>query len=75
MLKPKVSDAAINVAMHRLDSISNDIKAGKFTFDDATSYLSDDKDTKNNHGLMMNVRGATRTSHFLLSRIFHCKRS
>ena len=69
LLKPKVSDAAINAAMHRLDSISNDIKAGKFTFDDATSYLSDDKDTKNNHGLMMNVRGATRTSHFAMKEL------
>lgn len=52
LLKPKVSDQEINQAIDRLDSISNDIKAKKFTFEEACSYLSEDKDTRNNHGLM-----------------------
>ncbi len=52
LLKPKVSDQEINQAIGRLDSISNDIKAKKFTFEEACSYLSEDKDTRNNHGLM-----------------------
>ena len=52
LIKPKVSDKEINQAIGRLDSISNDIKAKKFTFEEACSYLSEDKDTRNNHGLM-----------------------
>ena len=38
--------------MQRLDSIADDIRANKFTFEDAASLLSDDKDTRNNKGLM-----------------------
>ena len=34
--------------------MANDIREGKFTFEDATIFVSDDKDTKNNHGLMSN---------------------
>lgn len=64
LLKPHISMASIDAAKERLDSINNDIKAGKFTFEDATAYLSDDKDTKNNHGLMVNSSENVRTSRF-----------
>jgi len=37
-----------------LDSIYTDIEAGKLTFEDAATYLSADKDTRNNKGLMVN---------------------
>jgi peptidyl-prolyl cis-trans isomerase SurA len=53
--KPIVSDEAIEKALQRLDSIAVDINAGKFTFEDAASLLSDDKDTRNNKGLMSNM--------------------
>ena len=52
--KPVVSDEAIESALSRLDSIADDIRAGKFSFEDAASMLSDDKDTRNNKGLMSN---------------------
>ena len=52
LLKPKVSAEDLNKALGRLDSIAADIKDGKFTFETACSYLSEDKDTRNNHGLM-----------------------
>ena len=52
--KPIVSDEAIESAIGRLDSIANDIRAEKFSFEDAASMLSDDKDTRNNKGLMSN---------------------
>lgn len=52
LLKPKVSAEDLNKALGRLDSIATDIKDGKFTFEAACSYLSEDKDTRNNHGLM-----------------------
>lgn len=62
--KPIVSDAAIDQAILRLDSIATDIRAGEFTFEDATVFLSDDKDTRNNHGLMANMTESGRTSKF-----------
>ena len=61
--KPVVSDAAIERAIQRLDSIAHDIRAEEFTFEDAT-LLSDDKDTRNNHGLMANLTETGRTSKF-----------
>lgn len=64
LLKPNVSMASIDAAKERLDSIGRDIRNGKFTFEDATAYLSDDKDTKNNHGLMVNSSENARTSRF-----------
>ena len=64
LLKPKVSQDEIDAATHRLDSITNDIHAGKFTFEQAASYLSDDKDTRNNEGLMSNNTSTGMTSRF-----------
>ena len=61
--KPVVSDAAIEAAVLRLDSIAHDIRAGEFTFEEA-AVLSDDKDTRSNHGLMGNMTEAGRTSKF-----------
>jgi len=52
--KPIVSDEAIEKALNRLDSIADDIRAGKFTFEDGATLLSDDKDTRSNKGLMSN---------------------
>ena len=47
-----------------LDSVATNIREGKYTFDDAAVYVSDDKDTRNNHGLMANSSEAGRTSKF-----------
>ena len=69
LLKPNVSMASIDAAKERLDSIGRDIRNGKFTFEDATAYLSDDKDTKNNHGLMVNSVEHTRTSRFKMKEL------
>ncbi len=49
--KPVVSDAAVKACLSRLDSIATDIRDGKFSFEDAVVY-SDDKDTRNNRGIM-----------------------
>ena len=62
--KPVVSDVAIDQAILRLDSIGDDLRAEKFTFEEAAAYISDDKDTRNNHGLMANMTEAGRTSKF-----------
>jgi peptidyl-prolyl cis-trans isomerase SurA len=50
--KPVVSDEAVERALGRLDSIADDIRAGKFTFEEAAPVISDDKDTRNSKGLM-----------------------
>ena len=57
LLKPKEKD--LEAALVRLDSIADDIRNQKFTFDDAATYISQDKDTKNNHGLMANKNTGT----------------
>ncbi|MDR2858837.1 MAG: peptidylprolyl isomerase [Mediterranea sp.] len=58
LLKPDVSDTDLNESNAKLDSIANDIRRKKFTFEDA-SILSHDKDTRNNHGLMPNPHNGT----------------
>lgn len=62
--KPEVSQEAIDNAIARLDSIRTDLVAGKFTFEEGASVISDDKDTRNNHGLMANSSSQARTSKF-----------
>ncbi len=64
LLKPKVSDEAIQQSLLRLDSIKADILDGKFTFEEGAAVISDDKDTRNNHGLMANVTQEGRTPRF-----------
>ena len=64
LLKPRVPQESIDKGIARLDSIGDDIRAKKFSFEEAASMLSDDKDTRNNHGLMANSSEGTRTSRF-----------
>ena len=61
LLKPQIEEAEFERGIARLDSIAADIRAERFTFDAAASALSDDKDTRTNHGLMANVIQETRT--------------
>ena len=53
--KPMVSDEAVEKAITRLDSIADNIREGQFSFEEVASLLSDDKDTRNNKGLMSNT--------------------
>lgn len=75
--KPHVSDEAIEKSLLRLDTLAADIRADRlpkalqgqveakhFTFEDAVSLASDDKDTRNNHGLMSTLAENGRTSRF-----------
>ncbi len=64
--KPVVSQEAIDQSLARLDSIRSDIREGKFTFEAGASLISDDKDTRNNNGLMANATQNGRTSRFQL---------
>ena len=49
---PKVSEEEVEATRLRLDTLANEIRDGKAKFEDAAMYVSDDKDTRNNHGLM-----------------------
>jgi peptidyl-prolyl cis-trans isomerase SurA len=79
LLKPEVSDSSIQVSLARLDSIASDLREGvvprllyglytgeNFTFEDAVTFFSDDKDTRNNRGLMANRSERGQTSRFRL---------
>ena len=67
--KPVVSQEAIDRSLARLDSIRTEILDGKFTFEAGASVISDDKDTRNNNGLMANATQSGRTSRsHVLSR-------
>ena len=59
LLRPEVDKKDIDVALARLDSIGDDIRKAKFSFDDAATWLSQDKDTRNNHGLLANPQNST----------------
>lgn len=59
LLKPHIPDASITSSIARLDSIGDDIRNKKFTFDEAATILSMDKDTRLNHGIMVNTNSNT----------------
>ena len=54
LLRPKVSEQEVTKAIERLDTLYTDIIAEKLTFEEAATYISADKDTRNNKGLMVN---------------------
>lgn len=54
LLTPKVSSKDLEDATTRLDSIRKEIVAGAIPFDEAARYISQDKDTRLNKGIMMN---------------------
>lgn len=59
LLRPKVSDKDLTAAIERLDSVRADILDKKFTFEDAAPAISQDKDTRNSKGVMVNSESGT----------------
>ncbi|MCR5574695.1 MAG: peptidylprolyl isomerase [Bacteroidaceae bacterium] len=62
LLKPHVPDEALTESRAYLDSIADEVRNGKYTFEEAAYALSDDKNTRNNGGLLPNEE--TQTSRF-----------
>ena len=56
LLRPKVSDKDLTDAINILDSIRTDIEGGKVTFEESALYVSQDKDSRNNNGTMLNEK-------------------
>ena len=67
LLKPKVDQDDIEASLNKLDTLANDIRKGKVSFDEAATWVSQDKDTKNNHGLLANPQ--TSTSRFEMQEL------
>ena len=71
LLKPEIEESEYDRALGRLDSIADDIRNDKFTFDEAAPLLSDDKDTRNNNGIMAytDMETGLVTSRFQMSQL------
>lgn len=54
LLKPKVSESELTKTLAKMDTLYNDLQENKFSFEEAATFLSADKDTRNNRGLMVN---------------------
>lgn len=68
--RPKVADADVDTALAHLDSIAEDIRRQKISFENAVLYASDDKDTRNNHGILTNTKdNYERTTRFEMSEL------
>ena len=56
LLTPKVNSKDLSDGVIKLDSLRKEIVAGKIPFNEAALWVSQDKDTKNNNGVMMNPK-------------------
>ena len=65
--KPQRSNENIKKMLLQLDSIANAVKKGDMTFEKAVELYSDDKDTRNNYGIMYNKN--TASSRFALDEL------
>lgn len=54
LLRPKINKADIDDATMRLDSLRTEINNGTFDFGEAARYVSQDKDSRLNNGIMVN---------------------
>ena len=67
-MRPEISATEKNNALQRLDSIADAIRNEKITFKQAVQYYSQDKDTRNNNGLLIN-NDYTGTSRFQMEQL------
>ena len=54
LLRPKITSDIKIKTLNKLDSIANDIRTEKITFEAAAALISSDKDTRMNNGIMTN---------------------
>ena len=67
LLQPKASSKDLKDAVNRLDSVRKEIVGGSFTFGEAAAVISQDKDTRNNQGIMINEED--RSSRFEMQEL------
>jgi len=70
LLQPKVSESDLVRAYNFLDSLREKIESGSISFEMAAEKFSDDEDTRNNGGLLINPEsGTTRLSPDKMDRL------
>ena len=67
LLQPEIPEARLSETRLKVEEIKRDIQEGKFTFEEAVKKYSDDKDSKNNGGVIIN--GYTGDTKFDLTRM------
>ena len=69
LLRPKIAQKDLDEAQTKLDSLRTDIlnKNKDITFEQAALYISQDKDSKNNNGVMLNAK--THSNLFEMSEL------
>lgn len=67
--KPRVSAKALEDGIAMLDSVADELRANKFSFEEGATFISDDKETNKNRGLMSNVNEEGRTSKFQMREL------
>lgn len=72
LLRPKVAEKDLEDAVVRLDSLRKDLVANNIPFEEAVAAISQDKDTRNNRGVMVNTNGNSNnynTARFEMSEL------
>lgn len=67
LMQPKISEAELQASKDELTNIRKQILEGEITFEEAVLKYSEDKETKNNQGLILNPN--TNDTHFVLTRM------
>ncbi|WP_299526806.1 peptidylprolyl isomerase [uncultured Lutibacter sp.] len=67
LMQPKISETELQASKDELSKIREEILSGKITFEDAVVKYSEDKETKNNKGLILNPQ--TNDTRFNLTRM------
>ncbi len=67
LIQPKISEAELKASKDELEKIREQILKGEITFEEAVLKYSDDKETKNNKGLILNPQ--TNDTKFNLTRM------
>jgi len=67
LIQPKISEAELKVSKDELEKVREQILKGEITFEEAVLKYSDDKETKNNKGLILNPQ--TNDTKFNLTRM------
>lgn len=65
LIVPEITQASLDRAKTKADSIYNTIKTKKLDFSNAASYYSDDNETKYNGGMMLNAEDVQSRSTFI----------
>ena len=71
--KPEVDPVKLDECMQSLDSLAENIRQNKVTFEEAALYSSDDKDTRLNRGVMFNMKVDEAAGDYIRTSRFEMK--